>query len=119
MTVLEIGQQRRDRRCAVGGGVDCLFDASCALVYEEEEVFGGAESALGGLLACCGGFVYTQCRVSRSIYTILQCIIYGFMFMFLELNVLQASIHNAGTRPPPFWRIRIPALLRQLIAAGR
>lgn len=65
MTVLEIGQQRRDRRRAKGGGVDCLFDASYALVHEEEEVFGGAEGALGGLLACCGCFVYKS-RVSSS-----------------------------------------------------
>lgn len=39
---------------------------------------------------------------------------YGVILM--ELDVLQASTHNAGTRLAPSWRTRIPAL-RQLIAA--
>lgn len=34
----------------------------------------------------------------------------------IELDVLQASTHNAGTRLSPVWRTRIPASLCKLIA---
>lgn len=74
---------------------------------------------MGALLACCGGFVYSD--VVLVAIVILHCNVassnqFWNGFMLLVLNVLQASTHNSGTRLPPFWRTRIRALLRQVIA---
>lgn len=76
---------------------------------------------MGALLACCSGFVYNDvvlvaivilhCNVASCYITVLKWV------MLLRLDVLQASTHNAGTRLSPFWRTRIRALLRQVIAA--